>query len=65
MNSKKLKRNMIVSIILFVIIAGNVARMHTLDNMRAVDAVQLTGLGAMLGALVVNVVMFMKFKDKQ
>jgi hypothetical protein len=65
MTQKKLKRNLIISLILFIVISGNAFRMHTLDTIRAVDAVQLIGIGMMLGVMVVNVVMFIKFKEKQ
>ena len=64
MNPKKLKRNAIITTIFFIAILGNILRMHTLDTIRAVDFLQLTALGAIFGVLIVNVIMFMKHKDK-
>ncbi len=65
MNPKKLKRNLIVSIILFAVVMGNIIRMHSLDSIRAVDALQLFACGMMFGVIIVNVVMFINFKGKE
>ena len=65
MNSKKLKRNAIITTVFFILVMGNIIRMRTLDNMRAVDALQLTACGAIFGILIVNVVLFMKYNDKK
>jgi hypothetical protein len=65
MNPKKLKRNAIITTIFFIVVLGNIIRMHTLDSIRAVDALQLTACGAIFGVLIVNVVLFMKYNDKK
>ena len=65
MNQKKLKRNVLVSTLFFGVVFANLFRTHALDNMRAVDALQLVATGALLGAIIVNVVMYMKFKNKE
>ena len=64
MNSKTLKRNLIISIIFFAVLSGNLLRTKALDTIRPVDALQLLVVGVMLGVILVNAVMFMKFKEK-
>lgn len=62
MNPKKLKRNVIVTTVLFLAILANLLRMQTLNTIRAVDALHLIGCGMILGVLLVNVFLFMKNK---
>lgn len=50
----KNKRNITIPAVLIIVIISTLITTSKLDNIRAVDALQLLALGALIGILIVN-----------
>lgn len=64
MESRKLKRNIIIAAIVIVITALNYSRLTGTENIRLIHELTLITMGMGIGVMIVNIMLYFKFKQK-
>ncbi|HEY5123593.1 MAG TPA: hypothetical protein VIL99_06620 [Ignavibacteria bacterium] len=64
MESRKLKRNIIIAAIVIIITALNYSRLTGTENIRLIHELTLITMGMGIGVMIVNIMLYFKSKQK-
>jgi hypothetical protein len=65
METKKLKRNLVISALMVVITSGGITRIPNLEQIRLVDFFLILVSGICIGVMIVNIGLYIRFKNKE
>jgi len=64
MESRKLKRNIIIAAIVIILTALNYSRLTGTENIRLIHELTLITMGMGIGVMIVNIMLYFKSKQK-
>ena len=65
METKKLKRNLVISALMVAITSGGITRIPNLEQIRLVDFLLILVCGICIGVMIVNIGLYIRFKNKE
>ena len=65
METKKLKRNLVISALMVAITSGGITRIPNLEQIRLMDFLLILVCGICIGVMIVNIGLYIRFKNKE